>query len=122
MDTAGEEGAGSLCRLWAASYAAERAGELTRALAIHEQILSVIGVSYAGYLRAGWLHYQAGGYRRALHFYITALLLSPDEAFPMCGIMNCHLALGDSERAERAAQALHVAEARMHSPEQRMAV
>lgn len=99
-----------LYELWRQSYEAELTGEFTRALEIHRRILSRVGTSYAAYLRAGWLHYQAGGYSRSLHFYVKALLLSPGEKAPLCGIKNCHLAMGNKEAAARAANALRFIE------------
>jgi tetratricopeptide (TPR) repeat protein len=98
MESAGN---GSLYELWERSYEAEKAGQLTRALEIHETILSRIGTSYAAYLRAGRLHYRAGGYRRSLSFYVKALLLSPDEAVPRYGMMHCYVAMGDMKAASR---------------------
>jgi tetratricopeptide (TPR) repeat protein len=108
-DSAGlmpDEETRSLYELWTASYEAELAGEITQALEIHLQVLSRIGTSYAAILRAGWLHFQAGGYSQSLHYYIQALLLSPGERSPLCGLIRCHLAMGNKAAAARAARVL----------------
>jgi len=111
-----------LHELWRESYEAELAGGITRALALHEKILSRIGTSYAAYLRAGRLHYRAGGYKRSLSFYMKALLLSPSEDAPLCGMLNCYVAMGDRESAARASRSLHSTEASMHYLDYQIAV
>lgn len=112
----------SVHELWKRSYEAERDGEISAALEIHEQILSRIGTSYAACLRAGRLHCRAGGYRRSLSYYIKALLLSPGDGAPLRGMMNCHLAMGNRDAAAQAVSALHAVEAASRSPGHQIAV
>jgi tetratricopeptide (TPR) repeat protein len=85
--------------IWAESIDAELEGDISLALDIHEQILPVVGKSYAAYLRAGWLHYQAGGYRKSLEFYELAAGCSPGDIAPLFGAMDCYVAMGDSFHA-----------------------
>ena len=81
--------------IWQESLDAELDGDLTLALEIHAQIIFVVGQSYSACQRAGWLHYQAGGFRQALMFYSKASDCSPMEAAPLFGAMACNAALGE---------------------------
>lgn len=85
--------------IWRESVDAELDGDISLALEIHEQILAVIGSSYEAFLREGWLHYQAGGYTRALEFYEKASDQSPGSVAPLFGRMVCHVAMADSVKA-----------------------
>jgi tetratricopeptide (TPR) repeat protein len=96
---------GLVMALWTESCEAEREGRITRALELHEQVLSCIGISYAACLRAGRLHYRVGGYQRSLSFYVKALLLSPGESAPWYGMVLCYVAQGDTESAAGALRA-----------------
>ncbi len=116
------EDVASLQELWVESHQAELAGRITRALEIHEQILSRIGTSYAAYLRAGWLHYQAGGYRRSMHFYVTAMLLSPEDCSPLYGMRNCYAAMGDAEAVARITRVICTTDERGVSRDHQFAV
>lgn len=86
---------------WMASLDAERVGDITHALELLERILDEVGRSYAAYLRAGWLHYQAGGYTKALEFYEKASRCSPGADTPLFGAMGCYVAMGDTYNATR---------------------
>jgi tetratricopeptide (TPR) repeat protein len=105
----------SLRALWDESYEAEQAGDIRRALDIHEQILNRELASYDALLRAGWLHYQTASYSLALHFYIRALSVASGEVAPLCGMINCHLALGDKSAAEHVECALRVCVSKANS-------
>lgn len=85
--------------IWRESLHAELDGDLQQALEIHEQILSVIGHSYAVDLRAGWLHYQSGAYGKALDFYLKAAGREPELVEPLLGVLGCYVARGDAARA-----------------------
>lgn len=86
---------------WNESLEAERIGDITRALEIHDRILSEVGRSYVAYLRAGWLNAQAGGYRKALEYYEKASRRSPGSVAPLFGAMGCYVAMGDPINASR---------------------
>ena len=81
---------------WEKSRRAERRGDYAKALEIHRTILAEDDASYAACLRAGWLCYRLGNYGESLRFYQRARELTQD-AWPVYGIMNCLVELGDTE-------------------------
>ncbi|VGO21186.1 tetratricopeptide repeat protein [Pontiella sulfatireligans] len=99
-----EGGSYILQTIWNESLDAELDGDLTLALEIHGQILTVVGRSCTAYLRAGWLHYQAGGFKQALKFYGKAAECSPDSTAPLLGAMGCYASMADSVESTRLAK------------------
>lgn len=91
---------------WVESLAAEQAGDITKALEHHDHILDEVGRSYVAYLRAGWLHYRAGGYNKAIEFYEKAARRSPGSVAPLFGAMGCHVAMGDAHNASKLVQTI----------------
>jgi tetratricopeptide (TPR) repeat protein len=111
-----ERSMAGLQHLWKLSLDAEKVGDFTQALQIHDHILKEAGRSYLAYLRAGWLHYRAGGYLQALEFYGKAARRSPGSVAPLFGAMGCHVALGEAEEAARLVKAVIDLEGLENSP------
>ncbi len=105
-EAAVEQSIVALQELWTLSLDAEKAGDVSRALEIHDLILDEAGRSYLAYLRAGWLHYRAGGYVKSLEYYGKAARRSPGSVAPLFGAMGCHVAMGESEEAARLVKAV----------------
>ena len=80
---------------WQESVDVERVGDFTKALELHEQILAEVVCSYEMCLRAGWLHYQAGGFQQSIYFYDEASRCCPEAIAPLFGAMGCYVAMGD---------------------------
>jgi tetratricopeptide (TPR) repeat protein len=91
---------------WQESIDLEQIGDFTKALELHEQILAEVGCSYEAYLRAGWLHYQAGGYPQAIQFFDIASENFPEAVAPRFGAMGCYVAMADSYHAARMVKAI----------------
>lgn len=84
-----------------ASKCAEELGDYSQALEYHERLMDEAGLSYSTCLRAGWLHFQAGGFRRALDFYKAAAACLPDACEPVLGALDCCVAMGNLNDAEQ---------------------
>lgn len=81
---------------WAESRRFEERGDFKKAMEIQRMILVDEKASYAASLRAGWLYYKLGAYEKSLEFYERACALSNDN-WPLYGIKNCLVALGDED-------------------------
>ncbi|VGO14450.1 hypothetical protein PDESU_03012 [Pontiella desulfatans] len=91
---------------WAQSRRAESRGDYRKALEIHKLILADDRESYAVFLRAGWLAYRLGAYEEAIGFYEQARRISNDD-WPVQGIMNCLVALGDTAAAAKLSESIY---------------
>ena len=94
--------------LWGQSLEAETGNDIAQALKIHEQLLPMVGKSYAAYLREGWLLYRSGNYKKALGYYEKASGISSGAISPLYGAMNCHVAMDSASKAMRSAKAILV--------------
>lgn len=91
---------------WEASRRAEEGGDYFQALEIHQEILKEEQASYAASLRAGWLCYKLGNFEESLRFYERASVLTNDD-WPWFGIMNCLIALGETDTLARVAGSIY---------------
>lgn len=96
--------------LWAASRRAEGAGDIAGALDFHKRILEAGELTYASFLRAGWLHYLADNYKRSLPFYELAYEHAEGDVWPLYGMLNCHTALGNGAAATKVLESIHCME------------
>ncbi|MDF7825347.1 hypothetical protein P4B35_15080 [Pontiellaceae bacterium B12227] len=91
--------------LWAESRRAEEQGDIFQALEIHKKILRA-DTSYAASLRAGWLYYKLDEFEESLRYYEQACALTNDD-WPWFGIMNCLIALGETDALARVVESLY---------------
>jgi len=84
---------------WEESLDAERTGDFTRALRVQERLNASSGLDYGGCMRVAWLHFKAGGYRRAREYYEIANLFSEGSKKPLLGALDCCIAMGDLDGA-----------------------
>ena len=93
--------------LWDKSRNAEEKGNLTRAIEIQKQIISLGGPTYAAIFRLASLYYRNKNYEGALDFYEQAWSISDSRDWPLEGMRNCYQAMGDSTTFNQIDQRLH---------------
>lgn len=98
----------SVSALWAKSFLAERGGDYSSALNLHNQIINVVGSDYNTTLRAGWLYYMNGNYDTALTYYERATDLADGAISPLYGQLNCYKAMERFSKSIQVAKSILV--------------